>query len=564
MIRTMNKYFNTESNTDIFIKIYRSFLSSGGALEIDQIIKPFIQMDPILHKNAQSKFVDIGAFLYSFLRLPNEIYKSKTIVVGQTYEILKKAGYDVENFRLVTAPARRRKIYFDEKETFCVFVNSVTDVDDLISLLTSFQIEWNKINKILNKISDTELEEIIRNNDLEKLDLLLTNEVGNSEFSSKFTKVWKNKFFEWIKIIKAQSISLKVNQIKGSYIDYQKSTSVWFDHIQKTVSHIDITDREIYFVSSNAHSIVNTITGFVNTKEAEIINYLKEKNEVDLLEYWDDINQGNFPGSKENFLWYVLKKVEQQNPSIAQERKKYESELGITNIESVHFLDINSQIIEVNKLSKSSLGEKLGIDLSAISKSNALILNIDYPLGSGAYMVLSTIFRKTASVKGVYILGKASFLNGKLGDIGIPTQVYDDHSRNTYIFKNCFNKSYFEDFKTGSVLENQYAVSTRGTYLHPEDSLMNQFRQGYTLLEMENGPYLSAIHETTYYERYRLGKVVNLVNLPYDFGIIHYASDTPFTKAITLGTRNLGYEGVEPTYASSLAILKRIIENEMK
>ncbi|HEY4829305.1 MAG TPA: hypothetical protein VIH85_21225, partial [Solirubrobacteraceae bacterium] len=49
---------------------------------------------------------------------------------------------------------------------------------------------------------------------------------------------------------------------------------------------------------------------------------------------------------------------------------------------------------------------------------------------------------------------------------------------------------------------------------------------------------------------------------PIDLGIIHYASDTPYTQARTLGARGLSYYGMDSTYASSLAILRRILRLE--
>jgi hypothetical protein len=63
-------------------------------------------------------------------------------------------------------------------------------------------------------------------------------------------------------------------------------------------------------------------------------------------------------------------------------------------------------------------------------------------------------------------------------------------------------------------------------------------------------------------ERYPTGEPVNFSSLPLDFGIIHYASDTPFTQARTLGARGLSYFGMDSTYASSVAILRRILERE--
>ena len=45
-----------------------------------------------------------------------------------------------------------------------------------------------------------------------------------------------------------------------------------------------------------------------------------------------------------------------------------------------------------------------------------------------------------------------------------------------------------------------------------------------------------------------------------DLGIIHYASDTPYTRAQTLGARGMSYYGLDSTYASTLALLRRIFE----
>ena len=45
-----------------------------------------------------------------------------------------------------------------------------------------------------------------------------------------------------------------------------------------------------------------------------------------------------------------------------------------------------------------------------------------------------------------------------------------------------------------------------------------------------------------------------------DLGIIHYASDTPYTRAQTLGARGMSYHGMDATYASTLAIVRRVFE----
>jgi hypothetical protein len=81
---------------------------------------------------------------------------------------------------------------------------------------------------------------------------------------------------------------------------------------------------------------------------------------------------------------------------------------------------------------------------------------------------------------------------------------------------------------------------------------------------METGPYLSGVYEDIYPQRYPVNEIVNLfINTPYDLGVIHYASDTPYSRRQTLLSKSLSYFGVDATYAASIAILQRILKQEM-
>ena len=79
---------------------------------------------------------------------------------------------------------------------------------------------------------------------------------------------------------------------------------------------------------------------------------------------------------------------------------------------------------------------------------------------------------------------------------------------------------------------------------------------------MEAGPYLSAVYEMFRPTRHPINEIVNLYGIPFDVGIIHYASDTPLGKGRNLGAGSLSYYGMDPTYASTVAILRRILERE--
>jgi hypothetical protein len=201
--------------------------------------------------------------------------------------------------------------------------------------------------------------------------------------------------------------------------------------------------------------------------------------------------------------------------------------------------------------------------LSALTDSDALIVNIDYPLGMAAYLILSYLATRVGTLQGIYIMGKAATLNGVIGDVMIPSVVHDEQSQNTYLFDNCFRAVDVGDLVYGSKLDNQKAVSVRGTYLQTPRYMDVFYREGYTDIEMEAGPYLSAIYELARPKGYPNNELVNLYGLPFDLGILHYASDTPLSKGQNLGAGSLSYFGMDPTYATSLAILRRILDVEI-
>ena len=200
-----------------------------------------------------------------------------------------------------------------------------------------------------------------------------------------------------------------------------------------------------------------------------------------------------------------------------------------------------------------------------LARSQAIILNIDYPLGMAAYRMLREIMENVSGIRGVYNLGKAATLNGSIGDVMISNVVLDEHSQNTYWLDNCFIAQDVQPYLIyGSVLDNQKAVSAQGTYLQNRQYLDFYYRANYTVVEMESGPYLNAVYEDQYLTRYPTNENINFARLPYDLGVLHYASDTPYTRGKNLGAGSLSYFGMDSTYASTVAILRRIFENEIR
>jgi hypothetical protein len=199
-----------------------------------------------------------------------------------------------------------------------------------------------------------------------------------------------------------------------------------------------------------------------------------------------------------------------------------------------------------------------------LATSDALILNIDYPLGMAAYELLNRITERVGSLHGVYIMGKAATLNGRVGDVMIPSVVHDEHSQNTYLFPNCFSAQDIAPFLThGTVLDNQKGISVPGTFLQNPRYMSVFYQEGYTDIEMEAGPFLSAIYEAFRPKLHPFNEIVNLYGVSFDVGFLHYASDTPMSKGKNLGSGSLSYSGIDPTYATAVAILRRIFLREL-
>ena len=197
--------------------------------------------------------------------------------------------------------------------------------------------------------------------------------------------------------------------------------------------------------------------------------------------------------------------------------------------------------------------------------SDAVIVNIDYPLGFAAYHLLTRLAVNIGELRGAYVIGKAATLNGRIGDVLVPNTIYDEHSQNTYLFSNVFKAADVSPYLVyGTVLDNQKAVSVMGTFLQNARFMDVFYREGYTDIEMESGSYLSAIYEMVRPRRHPVNEIASLYEAPFDIGILHYASDTPLSKGKNLGAGALSYFGMDSTYACTIAILRRILHLECK
>jgi len=571
MERTVPKTGGEE--IQLYMRTYYSLLRSTDIIRIETLVESHIAMESSLHVEAGKTEPDVSTIIYSALRLPACIVDTDEVLIGQIERSFIIAGYeDIAQWERVFAPGRRRRMHFDGNHSLAVYIVSRSDIDDLIPILTAYQIEWNKLHNILNGDAPRRLLETYQDytdslpdEAVEKLSQILfmhPTEVRRLEL------VWKGSFIQTLQRIANQRKQMGVRLISGSLADYRRATANWWEELCAEMfgNGIHPEQHPIYFVSSNTHSLINLLTGFARRYEENIVEYIKSRNEETLLAEYQDIKQ-SYNKSQDNFLYFVLRNYLSDNGNAARERLAHESRsIGIYRVPNKHGFEIEAQIIDLSKLHTEWLDPRVrdGYDLINLSQSNALIINIDYPLGMAAYEILSRITERVERLRGVYVMGKAATLNGRIGDVMIPNVTHDEHSQNTYLFRNCFAARDVSPYMSyGNVLDNQKAVTALGTYLQNPGYMSVFYREGYTDIEMEGGPYLSAVYEAFRPKRHPHNELVNLYGVPFDVGILHYASDTPMKKGQNLGAVTLNYIGVEPTYATAIAILRRILQTEL-
>jgi hypothetical protein len=495
----------------------------------------------------------------------------KAVLLGQSATVFEQSGYQrIENWQEVTARARRRRCFYNSEGLLACYVASRSDIDDVVPMLTAYQIEWNKLHLSLRQITVAELDAYLQGDEKSQAELAELLKISREDLA-RLQTIWGEQFGPMLHHLHSKKQDLEVQLFSGSLNEYRRATRFWWENIEHHCP--EIKQRPVYFISSNTHSIPNLLTGFALMNKKRLTDFLQMEGDEDLLAEWRDISHEEVPSRPENFLYYILKKYQgtPEGKDLVKAQAEYEERYGVHRIPSEHAFDIEAQIMDLSALNPDTIDPRLHpitfagdhADWSFLKHSNALILNIDYPLGLAAYNLLGKIAEHTCPLLGIYIMGKAATLNGRRGDVMIPNVTYDEHSHNTYMYNNCFAAGDVSPHLVyGTVLDNQKSVSVLGTYLQNSRVMEVIYREGYTDIEMEAGPYLSAVAELFRPTRHPVDEIVNLYGLPFDFGVLHYASDTPLTKGENLGAGTLSYFGVDSTYATSLAILRRIMQRE--
>ena len=558
---------------EMYIRTYQTLLRSSGEVGLKALIQAHYNIDSVLHPEARSANPDMNAFIYAVLRLPTAILQCSRVLLGQSEEVFAQYGFQVEQWQAVTASARRRKWFFDGKNTLAAFIASVSDTDDIVPTLVALQIEWNKFHWLLNADSTTmqllesrvdrsspvyaEITKVVR----ERLHVTI-------EDWRRLEVIWGDNLWTNLLAVGKERKNFTLRMLGGSHVGFVRATRKWWAPVNKLLDDLRLGRRPIYFVSSNTHSLSNLLSGTALRREDELTRFATTGADTFLAEEYRKLKDGRASGNWQNFLYYAAREYQRTSAGqgFARSRPVEEQERGVWYVGARYGLELDVQVFDLSKLHPEDIDPRLRVPgIERIAESRGVIVNIDYPLGMAAYRVLREVLENNVMVKGIYILGKAATLNGSIGDVMVSNVVLDEHSQNTYWLDNCFGAGDMsKNLVFGAVLDNQKAVSSKGTFLQNRAYLDFYYRANYSVVEMEAGPYLDAVYESLYMTRYPTGENINFAKLPFDLGVIHYASDTPYTRGKNLGAGSLSYYGMDSTYAATIAIARRIFDHELR
>ena len=335
---------------ELYLRTYYSLLRASSEVRLRSLEEVHAGMNSLLHPLARSAEIDMSAFVYSVLRLPKVIVAVQLVVLGQGFEVFEKNGMtDLESWQEVSALARRRRCYFDLQGTLACLISSRSDIDDLVPILTAFQIEWNKLHVLLQDLPDDWQFSGLLEDEARCLHLSQITRL-EEENISRLAAIWGDDFEATLEAVANRRMDLRVQLLDGSLTEYRRATHRWWHRIAENCPNLN--ERPVYFVSSNPHSLVNMVSGFALQNQKNLVDFLEHSEDLNLKEEWEKITADEVPSSQENFLYYLLKKVMStpEGKSLAAARHKIETAGSIHRIESEHSFDITAQVISLADL----------------------------------------------------------------------------------------------------------------------------------------------------------------------------------------------------------------------
>ena len=507
---------------------------------------------PEIYGSVAEEKLELDGLLYVIDRLPIGIEECRFI------NLTSDEGYGNSHFKPIVPPKRRRNCYrIDDEQMNIEITRGRSEIYDILTHLTFLFIESHKIMRRV--LIDEEgsvnrdwqkLEAAVKQKDLTNAEreVVLThtaNILGRtfeevSQVHPLFsTAENKERFFNIIYNLGRLAIDETISNNKRivtftpvlrERLGHHIHGEVWADKIKQTLSENGLLQRPIHIISANMHSVMNTLYA-----PLALSTELKKKP-INAI-YEDLSNSGN--------------------GKLRQKVNKSALENGMIYIEDKSGANINVQLFDTSKINNPE--ERFNTNKEEAEAP--VILVMDYAFGEQAYETIDELLKPFQlgekqihlDVDSISIMGKAGILEGKKGDIMIPSAHLFEGTADNYPFKNNLKKKHLEG--NGIDVYEGAMITVLGTSLQNKDilSFFHDSTWNVIGLEMEGAHYQKAIQAASQLR----GNIKPKVKVRYAY----YASDNPLETGSTLASGGLGTTGVKPTYLITEKILEQIFKD---
>lgn len=508
---------------------------------------------PEIYGSIAEEKTELDGLLYVIDRLPDGIEECRFI------NLTSDEGYSESHFKPIIPPKRRRNCYrIDDEQMNIEITRGRSEIYDILTHLTFLFIESHKIAKkvIISEDGATtrdwiKLEQAVTSGNKlsqQEREVALTHtgnilgrtfhelKVSYAQFATKDKPERLLQIIYWLGKLAIQELvdnkkrTITFSPVLRERLGHHIHGEIWADNIKSELKKLNLLERPVHIISANMHSVMNTL-------------FAPEALKIALK-------------SQSNFKIYETLSLE-ENEALRNKVKKVALQNGMTFIPDQSGTNIDVQIFDTSKLKVSNLD--LPVSEKVISKKQPVIIVMDYAFGEQAYETIDELLKPVKNngikthlnVESISIMGKAGILDGKKGDVMIPSAHIFEGTADNYPFKNEISK---KDLQACDVdIFEGTMVTVLGTSLQNKDIL--KFFKDSTWnvigLEMEGVHYQKAIQAAS--------KIRGSINEEVKVRYAYYASDNPLETGSTLASGGLGTTGVKPTYVITRKILEQIL-----
>jgi hypothetical protein len=532
---------------------YKPLGASGEAM-----INALLELNPEIYGSiADPERLELDGLLYIFQRLPQGIEECRYV------KLITREGYE-KSFTATIANKRRRDCYrIDEEQYYLEMTRGRSDIYDVLTHLTFMYIEAEKImkNALDSKNRPSRewqmLEKIV--GDIQH-DKEYDRAVGFSYLSTLIGRTYEDTEVAFYKFSEAKGINNLFNiiywlgkyaieeHVEGNDREISFSTALrerlghhiygelWASKIKTYLIENNLLDRPIHIISSNLHSVMNSFYA----KDA-----LKKQLKIDsLLEVAEELSIG-------------------ENKELRNVVKNYALKNGMAEITDTPGVNISVQIFDCAKMHSGFFPKELSGEDFEEKNADKVLVVMDYAFGEQAYECMDELLKPaehkgdkiSLDIRSINIMGKAGILEGKKGDIMIPSAHIFEGTADNYPFENKMDCAIFDG--SGLNVYKGPMITVLGTSLQNKDILRYFYKSSWKSvgLEMEGAHYQKAIQAAS--------KIRSSISKDVVLRYAYYASDNPLETGATLSSGALGKSGVKPTYLITIGILNGILDGDV-